>query len=61
MKKMAGKKDYVCIAGKPTDITSNLNRISSMYDLTVLSTDVRDGLITVIIERRQKEEPETGR
>lgn len=55
MKKLSGDKDYVCISGKPTDISNNLNKIASMYDLTVISSDVQDGMVTIIVERRRKE------
>lgn len=54
MKRLAGEKDYLCIAGKPSDITTNLNKINLIYDFTIIASDLKDGIVTVIIERRQK-------
>ena len=56
MKRLTGDMDYLCIVGKPSDITSNLNKVSALYDLTVLSSAMKDdGLVMVIIERRKRE------
>ena len=54
MRRMTGTKDYLCIAGKPSDITANLNKISCLYDFNVLNSAFRDGIVMVIIERLKK-------
>jgi len=56
MKKLAGDKDFLCIAGKPSDISTSLNKIYQLYDLTVISSSINEkGIVVVIIERRQRE------
>ncbi|GAB4332664.1 MAG: hypothetical protein Kow0089_00690 [Desulfobulbaceae bacterium] len=53
MKKLTTEKDYVCIAGKPSDISASLNKINALYDLSVVSSSINDkGIVVVIIERR---------
>ena len=54
MKKLTGHQDYLCIAGKPSDITANLNKIGCMYDINVLSSAFTDGVVMMIIERRRR-------
>ena len=57
MKKLAGERDYLCIVGKASEITTNLNKIGARYDLSVLSSTLKDnGVIMVIIERRKRDE-----
>lgn len=56
MKRLAGERDYMCIVGKASDITSNLNKIGAMYDLSILSSTIKDsGVVMVIVERRQRD------
>ena len=56
MKRLAGERDYLCIVGKSSDITSNLNKIGAMYDLSILSSTIKDsGVVMVIVERRQRD------
>ncbi|HBI16478.1 MAG TPA: hypothetical protein DDY20_13400 [Desulfobulbaceae bacterium] len=57
MKRLTGSRDYLCIAGKPSDISTNLNRISCLYDLNVVSSAYSDGMVVVIIERRKRNTP----
>lgn len=45
MRRMTGTKDYLRIAGKPSDITANLNKISCLYDFNVLNSAFRDGIV----------------
>ena len=54
MKKLTCSRDYLCIAGKPSDITVNLNKIARLYDFKVLSSAFDDGVVMVIIERRER-------
>ena len=57
MKRLAGERDYLCIVGKSSDITSSLNKVDALYDLTIHSSTVRDnGTVMVIIERRKRKE-----
>ena len=57
MKRLQGEKDYLCIVGKPSDITSNLNKISALYDFTILTSAAQDnGTIMIILERRRRED-----
>ena len=57
MKRLQGEKDYLCIVGKPSDITSNLNKISSLYDFTILTSAVQEnGTVLIILERRRRED-----
>lgn len=56
MKLMSDNVDFLCLSGRPSDISSNLNKIYKIYDLTVLSTSVSDsGTVTVIVERRKRD------
>ncbi len=56
MKRLTGDKDYLCVVGKASDITANLNKISSLYDFTVLSSSIKEtGTVMVILERRKRE------
>lgn len=56
MKRMTTDKDYLCVVGKPSDITSNLNKISALYDLTILTSTLSDnGTIMLVVERRKRE------
>ena len=58
MKRLTCERDYLCIVGKASDITTNLNKIGSMYDLSILSSTFKDnGIVMVIIERRKRDEP----
>lgn len=57
MKRLTGPKDYLCIAGKPSDITTNLNKIGCLYDFEVLGSSFSDGVVMVIIERRKRATP----
>lgn len=58
MKRLTCEKDYLCIVGKASEITANLNKIGALYDLSVLSSTVKDsGIVMVIVERRKREEP----
>lgn len=61
MKRLTGDKDYLCIMGKATDITANLNKISALYDFTILSSAIQEkGIVMMVIERRRREDkPET--
>ena len=55
MKKLVDEKDYLCIMGKPSDITANLNKIAKLYDFKILTSAVKEeGILMVILERRQK-------
>lgn len=54
MKRMTGSKDYLCIAGKASDITMNLNKIGCLYDFNVLTSAFSDGVVMVIIERMKR-------
>ena len=57
MKRLTGDRDYMCIFGRASEITSNLNKIGALYDLSVLSSAVQDsGVVMVIVERRQRNE-----
>lgn len=57
MKRLAGDRDYLCIVGKASDITANLNKVDALYDLTIHSATVKDnGVVMVIIERRKRKE-----
>lgn len=61
MKRLTGDSDYLCISGKTSDITSTLNKIAALYDLSVLSSAVKEnGIVVVIVERRQKKESGTS-
>ena len=61
MKRLTCEKDYLCIVGKASDITANLNKIGSIYDLSILSSTFKDsGVVMVIVERRQKKESGTS-
>jgi len=57
MKRLTGEKDYLCIAGTASEITKTLNKIGCRHDLTILSTDNKDGIVTVIVERRLRPGP----
>ncbi len=57
MKRLTGEKDYLCIAGTASEITKTLNKIGCRHDLSILSTDNQNGIITVIIERRLRTGP----
>ena len=58
MKRLTCEKDYLCIVGKASDITTNLNKIGAMYDLSILSSTFKDnGIVMVIVERRKRDEP----
>lgn len=55
MKRLQGDKDYLCVVGKASDITANLNKISSIYDFSVLTATVKDnGTVMMIVERRRR-------
>jgi len=57
MKRLTGDSDYLCITGKASDITSTLNKIAALYDLSILSSAVKEsGIVVVIVQRRQKKE-----
>lgn len=58
MKRMTCEKDYLCIVGTASEITTNLNRIGALYDLSILSSTFKDnGVVMVIVERRKRDEP----
>jgi len=62
MKLLTGKKDYVCTSGKPSDISSFLNKIGRLYNLKILSTCSNDqGMITIIVERTQMDKMANAR
>ena len=53
MKRLTGDRDYLCIVGKASDITTNLNKISSLYDVSILAATVKEnGTVMIIVERR---------
>lgn len=55
MKRLQGDKDYLCIVGKASDVTMNLNKIAALYDFTILTSNVKEnGTIMVILERRRR-------
>ena len=57
MKRLQGEKDYLCIVGKPSDITGNLNKISAIYDFSILTATIQEnGTVMVILERRRRED-----
>lgn len=57
MKRLQGEKDYLTIVGKPSEITANLNKISAIYDFTILTASVQDnGTVMVILERRRRDD-----
>ena len=57
MKRLQGDSDYMCIVGKPTDITANLNKISALYDFSILTSSAQDnGTVMIILERRRRED-----
>ena len=61
MKRLQGEKDYLCIVGKSSDITMNMNKIAAMYDFTILASNLRDnGTVMVIIERRRRADSPGG-
>ena len=61
MKRLQGEKDYLCIVGKSSDITMNMNKIAALYDFTILASNIRDnGTVMVIIERRRRENSPKG-
>ena len=58
MKRLTCERDYLCIVGKASEITTNLNKIGAMYDLSILSSTFKDnGVVMVILERRKRDEP----
>lgn len=57
MKRLQGEKDYLCIVGKASEIAANLNKISAIYDFTILTASVQEnGTVMVILERRRRED-----
>ena len=57
MKRLTCERDYLCIVGKASEITANLNKIGAMYDLSILSSTFKDnGIVMVIVERRKRED-----
>jgi len=57
MKRLQGDKDYLCLVGKPSDITANLNKISAIYDFSILTSAAQEnGTIMIILERRRRED-----
>ena len=57
MKRLTGDRDYLCVVGKASDITTTLNKIGALYDLSILSSTVKDnGIVMAIVERRKRKE-----
>lgn len=57
MKRLQGDRDYLCIVGKSSEITTNLNKIGAIYDIKIHSATVKDdGIVMVIVERIRRED-----